>query len=63
MADEERWTVTRAMNNFYELLEHVITSRQPIFIDGKRKGAVLICMEEWDLLQEKLRPRSLSSPR
>jgi len=42
MGMEERWTATRATNNFDELLEKVITTRQPIFIHGERNTAVLI---------------------
>lgn len=57
MADEERWTITRAMSNFDELLEKVITTLKPIFIDGERRSAVLISIEEWNDIQDKLRPR------
>lgn len=62
MAMEERWTSTRATNNFDELLEKVITTRKPVFIDGQRRSAVLISIEEWNSLQDKLRPRVLSDP-
>ncbi|MGF6458107.1 type II toxin-antitoxin system prevent-host-death family antitoxin [Pseudomonas frederiksbergensis] len=55
MADEEHWTATRATNNFDELLEKVITTRKPIFIDAERKTAVLISIEEWNSIQDKLR--------
>ncbi|VVP58234.1 hypothetical protein PS838_05888 [Pseudomonas fluorescens] len=54
---EKRWKLTRATSNFDELLEKVITTRKPIFIDGERKTAVLISIEEWNSIQEKLRPR------
>lgn len=60
MAAEERWTATRATNNFDELLEKVITIRKPIFIDGERRSAVLIPIEEWNSMQDKLRPRAPS---
>lgn len=59
MADEERWAAVRAMTNFDDLLEQVVTTRKPFFIDGERNSAVLISIEEWDSIQEKLR---LSSP-
>lgn len=36
MADKECWTVSHAMTNFDDLLEQVITTRQPVFIDGER---------------------------
>lgn len=60
MAMEERWAATRAKNNFDELLEKVITTRKPIFIDGGQKSAVLISIEEWNAIQDKLRLRVLS---
>lgn len=62
MAMEERWAATRAKNNFDELLEKVITTRKPIFIDGEQKSAVLISIEEWNAIQDELRPRVLSDP-
>ena len=55
MAVDERWTATRATSNFDELLERVITTRKPIFIDGERRSAVLISIEEWYSIQDKLR--------
>ena len=60
MAMEERWAATRAKNNFDKLLEKVITTRKPIFIDGEQKSAVLISIEEWNAIQDELRPRVLS---
>uniref|UniRef100_UPI0035CCF72C type II toxin-antitoxin system prevent-host-death family antitoxin n=1 Tax=Pseudomonas frederiksbergensis TaxID=104087 RepID=UPI0035CCF72C len=57
MAMEERWTASRATNNFDELLEKVITTRKPVFIDGQRRSAVLISIEEWNAIQDELRPR------
>lgn len=47
MVNEERWTVIRATIHFDELLEHVITTRKSVFIDGESKSAVLISIEEW----------------
>ncbi|MGH8452462.1 type II toxin-antitoxin system Phd/YefM family antitoxin [Pseudomonas sp.] len=58
MADEERWTAAHAMTNFDDLLERVVTTCKPVFIVGERNSAVLISMEDWDSIQEKLRPRS-----
>lgn len=52
---DERWTATRATSNFDELLEKVIMTRNPIFIDGARRSAVLISIEEWNSIQDKLR--------
>ena len=57
MATEEHWTATRAMNHFDELLEKVITTRKPVVIDGQRRSAVLISIEEWNAIQDELRPR------
>jgi prevent-host-death family protein len=54
---EEHWTATRAMNNFDELLERVITTRKPVVIDGQRRSAVLVSIEEWNVIQDDLRPR------
>lgn len=61
MVNEERWTVIRAAFHFDELLEHVITTRKPVFIDGENKSAVLISIEEWISVQEKLRHPSSSA--
>ncbi|MNF62290.1 type II toxin-antitoxin system [compost metagenome] len=57
MVNEERWTATRATNNFDELLERVITTRKGVFIEGERRTAVLISMEEWVSIQDKLTAR------
>lgn len=57
MPAEERWTTTQATNNFEELLEKVITTRKPIFIDGERNTAMLISVEEWSSIPDKLRRR------
>ncbi|KAB0508985.1 hypothetical protein F7R06_03645 [Pseudomonas moorei] len=61
MANEERWTAIRAAIHFDELLEHVITTREPVFIDGESKSAVLISIEEWISAQEKRRYPSSST--
>lgn len=57
MAMEEHWTATGAMNNFDELLERVITTRKPVVIDGQRRSAVLVSIDEWNVIQDDLRPR------
>ena len=56
MVAEEHWTATRATNNFDELLEKVITTRKPISIHGEQRSAVLISIEEWNAIQDELRP-------
>ncbi|MNG38179.1 type II toxin-antitoxin system [compost metagenome] len=60
MADEERWTAVRATKSFDELLEKVITTRNPIFIEGDGKTAVLITIEEWNSIWDKLSQRAPS---
>ena len=57
---EERWSVALAITYFDELLDQVITTRKPVFIDGERRSAVLISIEEWNATQDELRPRVLS---
>jgi PHD/YefM family antitoxin component YafN of YafNO toxin-antitoxin module len=56
MAADERWTVARATRNFDELLEKVIMTRKPVFIDGQQRSAVLISIGEWNAIQDELRP-------
>ncbi|WP_339526377.1 hypothetical protein [Pseudomonas sp. EL_65y_Pfl2_R96] len=58
MAADERWTVARATRIFDELLEKVIMTRKPVFIDRQRKSVVLISIEEWSAIQDELRPAS-----
>ena len=57
MADE-RWSVVRALAHFDELLDQVVTSRKPVFVEGERGTAVLISMEEWESIQDKLIARA-----
>jgi PHD/YefM family antitoxin component YafN of YafNO toxin-antitoxin module len=52
---EERWLVVRATTHFDQLLDQVITTRQPVFIEGERRNAVLISMVEWESIQAKHR--------
>jgi PHD/YefM family antitoxin component YafN of YafNO toxin-antitoxin module len=53
MADE-RWSAAWAIARFDELLDHVIATRKPVFVDGERGTAVFISMEEWESIQTKL---------
>ncbi|VVO75930.1 hypothetical protein PS843_01523 [Pseudomonas fluorescens] len=57
MADE-RWSVVRAIAHFDELLDQLITTRKPVFVDGERGTAVFISMEEWESIQDKLIARA-----
>jgi hypothetical protein len=43
MADE-RWSVVRAIAHFDELLDQLITTRKPVFVDGERGTAVFISL-------------------
>jgi PHD/YefM family antitoxin component YafN of YafNO toxin-antitoxin module len=55
-----RWSVVRAIAHFDELLDQVITTRKPVFVDGERWTAVFISMEEWKTIQDKLIARAPS---
>ena len=57
---EQRWSVVRATTHFDELLDQVITTRKPVFLERERRTAVLISMEEWESIQAKLMPRAPS---
>lgn len=57
---EERWSVARATTHFDELLDQVIMTRNPVFIEGEHWTAVLISMVEWESIQAKLMPRAPS---
>ncbi|RKS18939.1 prevent-host-death family protein [Pseudomonas sp. WPR_5_2] len=54
----ERWSVARAIANFDELLDQVITTRKPVFIKGESRTAVLLSMDEWKSIQDKLNSRA-----
>jgi len=55
---EERWSVARAITYFDELLDQVITTRKPVFIENGRRVAVLVSMEELESIQVKLNSRA-----
>lgn len=59
MADE-RCSGARAIAHFDELLDLVIIHRKPVFIEGDGRIAVLISMEEWGSIQDKLISRTPS---
>lgn len=54
----ERWSVARAIANFDELLDQVITTRKTVFIKGESRTAVLLSMDEWKSIQDKLNSRA-----
>ena len=57
---EERWSVARATTHFDELLDQVIMTRKPVFIEGECGTAVFISLEEWESIQDKLIARAPS---
>ncbi len=59
MADA-RWSLVQALIYFDELFDQVITTRKPVFVDGERGTAVLVSMEEWESIQDKLIARAPS---
>lgn len=54
----ERWSVARAILHFDELLDEVITTRKPVFIESESRTAVLLSMDEWKSIQDKLNSRA-----
>ena len=47
-------TASEARANLYRLIDQTAESHQPIFISGKRTGAVLLSEEDWTAIQETL---------
>jgi antitoxin YefM len=47
-------TVTQARNRLFNLVDEANSSHSPIFIEGKRGGAVLIGAEDWSAIEETL---------
>lgn len=56
----ERWSLTRAVAHFDELLDQVITTGKPVFVDGACRTAVLVSMEEWESIRDRLIARAQS---
>jgi antitoxin YefM len=48
------FTVSEARANLYRLVDLAAQSHQPVFIIGKRSGAVLVSQEDWEAVQETL---------
>ena len=46
--------ITKARQDLYNLVDEAIQTSQPIQISGKRGGAVLISLEDWNAIQETL---------
>ena len=47
-------TASEARANLYRLIDQAAESHEPIFISGKRSGAVLVSEEDWKAIQETL---------
>jgi antitoxin YefM len=47
-------TASEARANLYRLIDQTAESHEPIFISGKRGGAVLVSEEDWKAIQETL---------
>ncbi len=47
-------TVSRARVQWYQLLDQIAVSHEPIQINGRRSNAVLISEEGWQAVQETL---------
>ena len=57
---DERLLLARAVTHFDELLDQVITTRKPVFIENGRRTAVLVSTEELGSIQAKLISRAPS---
>ena len=47
-------SASEARANLYRLIDQTAESHEPIFISGKRSGAVLVSEEDWKAIQETL---------
>ena len=47
-------TASEARANLYRLIDQTAESHEPIFITGKRSGAVLLSEDDWKAIQETL---------
>lgn len=47
-------TASEARANLYRLIDQTAESHEPVYISGKRRGAVLISEEDWKAIQETL---------
>jgi antitoxin YefM len=56
-------TATEARKKFYNLIDDVAVSHEPIQITGKRHSAVLVSEEDWKAIQETLYLTSIPNMR
>ena len=47
-------TASEARTNLYKLIDETAVTREPVQITGKRAGAVLVSIEDWQAIQETL---------
>jgi len=47
-------TASEARANLYKLIDETTATSQPVQINGKRAGAVLLSMSDWQAIQETL---------
>ncbi len=47
-------TASEARANLYRLIDQAAESHNPVFISGKRRGAVLVSEDDWNAIQETL---------
>ena len=47
-------SASEARANLYRLIDQTTESHSPVFITGKRGGAVLVSEEDWNSIQETL---------
>ena len=47
-------TASEARANLYRLIDQAADSHEPVLITGKRSGAVLVALEDWQAIQETL---------
>ena len=47
-------SASEARANLHRLIDQAAESHEPIFISGKRTGAVLVSEEDWKAIQETL---------
>ncbi len=43
----EIYTVSKARNNLFQLIDHVADSHEPIYLTGKRNNVVMISEEDY----------------
>ena len=55
-----RCSVAWAISQFDELRDQVIMDRTPIFIEGERRTTMIISMEEYEAIREKLISRAMT---